>query len=243
MKVILQRLLSLLLACSIVLGFFGSAANARFISPDPMDPTMLGVGTNRYAYSENDPINKSDPNGHAAGAAAAGGFFDAVGAAIGGFLSSLGFSSGTTAAVGAGIATTGAVLGVVAIAAYPTEMGNGEMRDDAKANTQGAVTGTPDPDDDKDKDKDKQEAKAESSNKWQADSIKNQEKLERQMEQRGWTHKQIDEAVQNGKQHPATNYQTGGAATRYEHPETGRSVIIDNTTKGVIQVGGDGFKF
>lgn len=24
----------------------------------------LGVGTNRYAYSANDPINKSDPNGH-----------------------------------------------------------------------------------------------------------------------------------------------------------------------------------
>lgn len=28
---------------------------------------MPGVGTNRYAYSENDPINKSDPNGHSYG--------------------------------------------------------------------------------------------------------------------------------------------------------------------------------
>jgi hypothetical protein len=28
---------------------------------------LPGVGTNRYAYSDNDPINKSDPNGHAAG--------------------------------------------------------------------------------------------------------------------------------------------------------------------------------
>ena len=36
----------------------------RFISPDTMDPTMPGVGTNRYAYSQNDPVNKSDPNGH-----------------------------------------------------------------------------------------------------------------------------------------------------------------------------------
>jgi hypothetical protein len=40
-------------------------ALARFISPDDWDPTMAGVGTNRYAYSGNDPINKSDPSGHA----------------------------------------------------------------------------------------------------------------------------------------------------------------------------------
>ncbi len=38
---------------------------ARFISPDDWDPTMVGVGTNRYAYAENDPVNLSDPNGHA----------------------------------------------------------------------------------------------------------------------------------------------------------------------------------
>jgi hypothetical protein len=39
-------------------------ANSRFISPDDWDPTLPGVGTNRYAYSQNDPVNKSDPNGH-----------------------------------------------------------------------------------------------------------------------------------------------------------------------------------
>ncbi len=38
-------------------------AGARFISPDDWDPTMEGVGTNRYAYAGQDPINKSDPNG------------------------------------------------------------------------------------------------------------------------------------------------------------------------------------
>jgi RHS repeat-associated protein len=37
---------------------------ARFISPDWWDPDKPGVGTNRYAYSDNDPVNKSDPNGH-----------------------------------------------------------------------------------------------------------------------------------------------------------------------------------
>ncbi|MCP4089673.1 MAG: RHS repeat-associated core domain-containing protein, partial [Gammaproteobacteria bacterium] len=37
---------------------------ARFISPDDWDPVLPGVGTNRYAYAGNDPVNKSDPNGH-----------------------------------------------------------------------------------------------------------------------------------------------------------------------------------
>lgn len=36
----------------------------RFISADTWDPTEPGVGTNRYAYADNDPVNKSDPNGH-----------------------------------------------------------------------------------------------------------------------------------------------------------------------------------
>jgi RHS repeat-associated protein len=39
-------------------------ALGRFISPDDYDPTLPGVGTNRYAYAGNDPVNKSDPNGH-----------------------------------------------------------------------------------------------------------------------------------------------------------------------------------
>jgi RHS repeat-associated protein len=43
------------------------AALGRFISPDDWDPTLPGVGTNRYAYAGNDPVNKSDPNGHVAG--------------------------------------------------------------------------------------------------------------------------------------------------------------------------------
>jgi RHS repeat-associated protein len=31
----------------------------RFISPDWWDPTQSGVGTNRYAYAGNDPVNGS----------------------------------------------------------------------------------------------------------------------------------------------------------------------------------------
>lgn len=58
------RFVSLLLAACLMVASFGAAANARFISPDDWDPTMPGVGTNRYAYSQNDPVNRSDPNGH-----------------------------------------------------------------------------------------------------------------------------------------------------------------------------------
>ncbi len=36
----------------------------RFISPDWWDPDLPGVGTNRYAYAWNDPVNQSDRNGH-----------------------------------------------------------------------------------------------------------------------------------------------------------------------------------
>ncbi|MBS7707565.1 RHS repeat-associated core domain-containing protein [Chelatococcus asaccharovorans] len=43
---------------------FYDPALGHFISPDWYLPTDPGVGTNRYAYAFNDPINKSDPNGH-----------------------------------------------------------------------------------------------------------------------------------------------------------------------------------
>ena len=58
------RVVSTLLIAAMLTVSFGQAANARFISPDDYDPTLPGVGTNRYAYSQNDPVNKSDPNGH-----------------------------------------------------------------------------------------------------------------------------------------------------------------------------------
>jgi len=57
-----------------------------------MDPIIPGVGTNRYAYAENDPINKSDPSGHIAfiaplvGWACAGGGCQAVAYSIAGAL-------------------------------------------------------------------------------------------------------------------------------------------------------------
>jgi hypothetical protein len=40
-------------------------AQARFLTPDTYDPWLQGVDINRYAYAGDDPVNGSDPNGHA----------------------------------------------------------------------------------------------------------------------------------------------------------------------------------
>ena len=37
-----------------------------FLQPDWWEVTEPGVGTNRYSYSFNDPVNLSDPSGHSA---------------------------------------------------------------------------------------------------------------------------------------------------------------------------------
>ncbi|MGR9355873.1 RHS repeat-associated core domain-containing protein [Rhizobium leguminosarum] len=64
-------------------------AFGRFVSPDDWDPTKEGVGTNRYAYAHNDPVNKSDPNGHASngwgqlGGTTTGFFSDFIGSLYG----------------------------------------------------------------------------------------------------------------------------------------------------------------
>lgn len=58
------RLMKQLIATISILAFLTTSSHAMFIQPDWYDPTHPGVGTNRYAYSFNDPINKSDPNGN-----------------------------------------------------------------------------------------------------------------------------------------------------------------------------------
>lgn len=71
--------------------------------------------------------------------------------------------------------------------------------------------------------------------------VKSPLRLIRQMAARGWTLDQIREARERGESRPAVNHETGQAATRYIHPETGRSVVIEDVSGDVIHVGGDGF--
>lgn len=47
-----------------IFAIFASQASAMFIQADWFDPTESGVGTNRYAYSNNDPVNRFDPSGN-----------------------------------------------------------------------------------------------------------------------------------------------------------------------------------
>ena len=71
--------------------------------------------------------------------------------------------------------------------------------------------------------------------------VKRRDKLRRQMRARGWTLQQVDEARTGGLGRAVVNRETGGAATRYIHPTTGRSVEIDDASGDVSHVGGDGF--
>lgn len=48
---------------------------------------------------------------------------------------------------------------------------------------------------------------------------------------------------ENGQQLLASNYRTMGEATRCVDPGKGRSVIIDDLTVEIIQVGGRRFRF
>jgi hypothetical protein len=66
-------------------------------------------------------------------------------------------------------------------------------------------------------------------------------KIERQMQSRGWTAEQVQEAFEDGDQVNAVNKATGNPATRYIHPGTGQSVVVDNGTGQVVHVGGPGF--
>jgi hypothetical protein len=78
--------------------------------------------------------------------------------------------------------------------------------------------------------------------KWVYGNFKSAAKWANQMAQRGWTEKQITEAITKGNSFKAVNnVNKAHSATRYVHPTTGQSVVIDDVTKELLQVGGKGF--
>ena len=80
--------------------------------------------------------------------------------------------------------------------------------------------------------------------KWKYGSFKSTTKWTSQMNKRGWTESQITEAINMGKKYKAiNNVNKGHKASRYVHPKTGRSVVIDDITHELLQVGGNGFKW
>jgi hypothetical protein len=87
-------------------------------------------------------------------------------------------------------------------------------------------------------------AKAGAGSSWKLGGFKSAEKWASQMAKRGWTPEQITQAVQKGERFAAENLvNKANTATRFVHPQTGRSVVIDDVTKEVIHVGGNGFKY
>ena len=80
--------------------------------------------------------------------------------------------------------------------------------------------------------------------KWIYGRFKTFTKWANQLAKRGWTEKQITEAITRGKTFSAiNNVNKANAATRYVHPTTGQSVVVDDVTKELLHVGGPGFKY
>jgi len=77
---------------------------------------------------------------------------------------------------------------------------------------------------------------------WVLGSFKSMTKWKNQFKKRGWTAEQVTEALKSGKRCAADNkVNPGNPARRYTHPETGRSLVIDEATREILQVGGNGF--
>lgn len=55
--------------------------------------------------------------------------------------------------------------------------------------------------------------------------------------------KMIQEAVEFGNKFPAKNNANGNSATRYVHPKTGKSVVVDDVTGDILQVGRSDFLY
>ena len=238
----------------------------RFLSPDSLDPTLPGVGTNRYAYALNDPINKRDPTGFisdedhpsqqadAPSATPAG--FDPVSAG-GSYRDDPAHSPGYDAdpsgpsaepAVDAPEPAQTSGLPPQSDTSFGRARDLGPAMDAAAvAIASGGLVGLARAaigglfnSDDMPPAATPQAAR----NEWSLGGNHTAQQWSNKMEARGWTPEKIDDAIQNGKQYEApNNINPANGATRYESPTTGQSVVIDNVTNEVIHVGGPGFRY
>ena len=79
---------------------------------------------------------------------------------------------------------------------------------------------------------------------WKLGSHKSTTKWANQFARRGWTAQQIDEAIAVGQRFQTIkSVNPAHTATRYVHPRTGRSVVVDDITRVILQVGGNAFRF
>lgn len=79
---------------------------------------------------------------------------------------------------------------------------------------------------------------------WRPGSHKSETKWLNQFANRGWTPEDVTYTIKTGKSYPATNMiNKANGATRFQNPKTGKSIVIDDKTYELIQVGGENFKW
>jgi hypothetical protein len=67
-------------------------------------------------------------------------------------------------------------------------------------------------------------------------------KIERQMVQGGWTKQEILDTIENGEAHGYINKKTGGATIEYVSRSTGKFVVVESTSREILQVSRSGMK-
>ncbi|MBV1865388.1 MAG: hypothetical protein KUG74_13295 [Rhodobacteraceae bacterium] len=147
---------------------FASQASAMFIQPDWLDPTQPGVGTNRYAYSHNDPVNKLDPNGNEA-VTATGLGLGFIGLAIAEYASDF-FNDGEinwNGVIGGGIQGVAGLIGDTAQGIFggnsvhsESDGDDGSSSGSGSDSSGGGTNGDPNNDDDDDEPSDKEKQTA-----------------------------------------------------------------------------------